>query len=147
MTALRGSSERLRSLLFALLYCAVCLSLSGCVRQARLKPYAGQWVLRSSGKDMMVLNTSVQGGRIAGTLTAPEHFTENNDSSFDGMSLQVETRPVTGRWKKGLVELTVGKRPDQDKMPMTLPDKDHALLDWTHGKVPPWRFERASGGR
>jgi hypothetical protein len=89
------------------------------VRQARLKPYAGQWVLRSAGKEMMVLNTSVQGGRITGTLAAPKHSTENNDGSFDGVKLPVETRPVTGRWTRGSVELMVGKEPDRDRMPMT----------------------------
>jgi hypothetical protein len=50
-------------------------------------------------------------------------------------------------WKRSHVELAVGRKPDRDRMPMTLPDKHHALLGWAQGKVPAWKFERVAAGQ
>jgi len=117
------------------------------MHHARLQPYAGQWVLKSSGKNMMALDTKVQRGKIVGTIVGPQHFMEEANGHFEGISLPIAIKPVTGRWKGNIVELTIGRKPGWDKMPMTLPDKNHALLGWTHGKVPAWRFERTATGQ
>lgn len=106
----------------------MCLLLSGCMHNTRLKPYVGQWVLKSSGKNMMALDTKVQRGKIVGTLIGPQQFTEDTNGEFEGISPPIVAKPVTGQWNKGIVELMIGSKPDRDKMPMTLPDKNHALL-------------------
>ncbi len=137
----------LRSSVFAVICCTGCILLNGCVRHARLQPYAGQWVLHSSGQNLMVLNTRVKRGRIAGTLSGPQYFTEHSSGEFDGISLPIRTKPVTGRWKGSFVELIVGYKPDRDKMPMMLPDENHALVDVFHGQVPASKFERVAAGQ
>ena len=90
----------------------------------------------------MVLNTKVQGGRIIGTLTGPQHFEENGSGEFEGIRLPLQTRRVVGRWRGYLVDLDVGDKSNVDSMPMTLRDKDHASLLWAQGRVPAWKFER-----
>ncbi len=137
----------LKSLHLTIACCTMCLLLGGCMHHGRLQPYAGQWVLKSSGKNIMALNTKVQRGKIVGTLVSPQYFEEHANGEFEGISLPIMTKPVTGRWKGDTVELTVGRKPDWDKMPMTLPDKNHALLGWTYGKVPAWKFERTATGQ
>ncbi|HEV2710959.1 MAG TPA: hypothetical protein VGU67_12145 [Edaphobacter sp.] len=96
---------------------------------------------------MMLLRTDVRRGRIVGTLIGPSHFMEDSAGGFSGISMPMDTRPVTGRWKGSHVELAVGRKPDRDKMPMTLPDKHHALLGWAQGNVPAWKFERVAAGQ
>jgi hypothetical protein len=104
-------------------------------------------VLKSSSKNMMVLNTRVRRGTLVGTLTTPLHFTEDVHGEFSGITRPLAIKPVTGRWKGTSVELMVGTKPDWDRIPMALRDEQHAQLDWTKGKVPPWQFERTAPGQ
>ncbi|MGH9728096.1 MAG: DUF6624 domain-containing protein [Candidatus Acidiferrales bacterium] len=122
------------------------ISLGGCAPYAGLHSYAGRWVLRSSGKNTMLLTTHVQGRGIKGTLFMPKHATENW-LGFQGVSLPMETLPVTGKWKKGKLRLVLGFKGDRDRMTMRLTDNDHALIDRYHGIVPDWKFERVQGGQ
>jgi hypothetical protein len=41
----------------------------------------------------------------------------------------------------------VGRKPDRDRIHMTLRDEQHALLDWTKGFVPALQFERTGPGQ
>jgi hypothetical protein len=94
---------------------------------------------------MMLLTTEVHGGEITGTLTQPKHHTEDWRGEFTGISLPVVTEPVTGgRLRRKYLELKVGNKSELFRVPMTLPDKKHALLNIYHGQVPDWRFERAT---
>lgn len=90
----------------------------------------------------MVLNTRVHRRRLVGALTAPEHYSEDSDYTFSGISLPVLTRPVFGTLKGSGVEVIIGQKPDRWRMPMTLADNNHLLLDLFLGQVPAFRFER-----
>lgn len=112
-----------------------------------LHAYAGQWVLRSSDKNMMLLTTRVRGRGIKGTLVTPKYNDENWLGEFPGVALPMETLPVTGKWKKGKLQLITGFKGDRDKMTMRLADDNHALIDRFHGVVPDWKFERLQPGQ
>jgi hypothetical protein len=144
MSASRGFFELFRPALVAVIFCG---SLGGCARRAGLQQYAGRWVLESSGKNMMLLTIEVHHARIKGTLTMPKHHTEDGTGEFTGISLPMETLPVTGKWKVTSVELLIGSKPDRNKLPMTLPDARHAWLGYYHSVVPDWKFERVAAGQ
>ena len=96
---------------------------------------------------MMLLETTVHGGRIKGDLTMPQHHSEDWLGEFTGISLPIEILPVTGKWKGSFAELTVGDKPDRNKARMRLSDNNLVLLGWYHGVVPDWRFERVPDGQ
>ena len=121
---------------------AFCVAYSGCMRNARLRPYAGQWLVAQSGKNLFVLNTSVHRGRVTGSLSGPAHYTEDANYHFSGISLPVLTEPLAGRLKRGIVETVVGKKPDRWREPITLDGRNYLLLHVFNGQVPPLRFER-----
>jgi len=128
-------------LLFALMIFPLC----GCMHSARLKPFAGQWVLKQSDENLMVLKTSVQHGRLSGTLISPKHFTELPSGVFTNITPPVEQKPVrAGKFRNGSLELLIGIKPDRDRLPMNLRDHDHAEIHWAKDIVPPWNFERQS---
>jgi hypothetical protein len=115
---------------------------SGCAHRIELQKYAGKWVLQSSGQDMMLLSTAVRQGRIRGTLIHPEHFTEDSRGEFCAVSGPTVTRLVSGKLRKGTMELEVGTKPDVGSRTMVLSGTDHASLSWAQGLVPAWRFSR-----
>lgn len=117
------------------------------MHHTQLQAYAGRWVLKSSGKNMMLLETTVNGRKIKGTITMPRHHTEDWLGEFTGISLPIVTEPIIGGWKGNAVEITMGSKPDRDRMHMILPDAAHALLGAYHSVVPDWKFERVPGGQ
>lgn len=126
---------------------AACIAMGGCMPYAGLHAYAGQWVLRSSDKNMMLLTTKVRGRGIKGSLIMPKHSYEDWQGEFSGMALPLEALPVTGKWKKGKLQLLTGFKGDRDRMTMRLTDNDHAAIDRFHGVVPNWKFERVQPGQ
>lgn len=114
---------------------------------AGLHAYAGQWVLTSSGKNMMLLTTKVHWIGIKGTLVMPKYSNEDWQGEFHGVSLPMEKVPVKGKWKKGKLQLLTGFKGDRDRMTMRLVDDNHAVIDRFHGVVPDWKFERVQPGQ
>jgi hypothetical protein len=127
-----------------------CVFLTGCLTHSvlhsnsTLQPYAGQWMLKSAGKKMMVLKTEVHHGRIIGSLTMPKHHTEDWNGDFIDIRIPIITLPVTGKRKGHAAELVVGSKPDQDYMLARLTDLNHLSIARYHGIVPNWKFERAT---
>ena len=117
------------------------VSFMGCAHRIPVG-YAGQFVLKSSGKNMMLLDTAVHGHRLTGTLTTPKYFTEGADGEFSGISLPVTTSPVTGKWKHGQVQLLVGSAPDLDQKTMTLSGPNRIALSFFPVVVPALNLER-----
>jgi hypothetical protein len=113
---------------------------------ARLQPYVGQWVLRSSGENLVVLQTSRRRGAIVGTLTAPLHLTEGSDGVFSGITQPLVSKQVSVSWGKTIVFITVGRKPDREKFTMVLQDTNHLVLNRFQNLVPPWKFERVESG-
>jgi hypothetical protein len=144
---MRTPREPIEKLTFGLVALVFSGVLSGCMHRAQLQAYAGRWVLKSSGKNMMLLETTVHGKKIKGTMTMPQHHTEDWLGEFTGISLPIETLPITGGWKGNAVQITMGSKPDRDKMHMILPDAAHALLGVYHSVVPDWKFERVAAAQ
>lgn len=114
---------------------------------AGLHAYAGQWVLKSSGKNMMLLTTKMHWRGIKGTLVMPKYSNEDWRGEFSGVALPIETLPVTGKWKKEKLQLITGFKGDRDRMTMRLTDDNHAVVARFHGVVPDWKFERVQPGQ
>lgn len=132
---------------FALLLsaCAIVSGISprGCAN-AQLQPYAGRWLLKSHGKNMMLLTILAHEGSLAGSLVGPKDATEDWLGGFSGIFLPITTRPLTGKLKGNAVEIVVGPKSDQDRVTMRLSDKDHLLVAFYRGVVPDWEFTRVT---
>ncbi len=119
------------------------MPLAGCLRNARLQPFAGQWVLKQSGANLMVIRTHVSRRKLTGILIAPSYLDEKGDGRLYELKPPLKQKPVRSRkLKNKSLELLVGERTDYDVIPMTLTDPNHAQLHWAKGYVPPWHFER-----
>ena len=93
---------------------------------------------------MMLLTTEIHQGELTGTLTLPVHFTEDSEGKFTNIKQPIKTFAVRGRRGEHGVELTMGYQFSVGMMPMTLVKKNHAALNWAHGQVPDWQFDRVS---
>jgi hypothetical protein len=111
---------------------------------SRLHPYAGEWLMKYSGKNMMLLTLKMKRRRLTGTLTQPQHFSEDWNGDFIAISLPIIAIPAVGTWNGNHAELTTGSKADKDRSTMTLTDQDHLLIGFFHRAVPDWRFERIS---
>lgn len=130
----------------AILAVGTCLAFTGCAHRIP-HAYAGQWVLHSSGKNLMMLSTAIHHRKLEGVLTLPKYFNEEPNADFTDVHSPVITRKVIGRLTHHIVELQVGDPSDADHMRMKLLDPTHASLDWAHGQVPDWEFERVPQGQ
>lgn len=116
------------------------------MRNALLQPYAGQWVLKQSGVNLMVMQTHVSHRKVTGVLITPKDFHEEADGRFNEIKPPVTEKHVRSRrLSNGSLELLVGDKTDYDIIPMTLSGSNHAKLHWAKGYVPPWQFERVPG--
>ena len=93
---------------------------------------------------MMLLTLHVHRGKIAGELTQPQHLTEDWNGDFSGISLPIITLPATEEWNGNHVELSVGSKPDEDKIAIKLGADHHLLVARFNGLVPDWKFDRVS---
>lgn len=117
------------------------LPITGCRHNGNLQPYVGQWVLKSSGQNLMVLRTTEVRRHLRGTLTRPKRFTEQADGTFSHIRLPIETLPVrNSSLKNGRLLMTIGKKRNYDVFSTRLADSQHLLARWANGQVPDWIF-------
>lgn len=108
-------------MLHLLPWLAIAILLSGCsLHKQQLQPYAGQWVLQQDGKNLAVLNTQVQHGRLMGTLEVPQHFTESGDGRFTDVGTPVQRKPLRSLSSKEPVVLAIGKPGNIDNAPRAI---------------------------
>jgi hypothetical protein len=141
------SSKHMHSRALHISTLLVCFALTGCLHRNNFQSYAGTWVLKSSGENLMVLTTKVHHTKLRGTLEQPKHHTEDWNGSFSGVSLPLVSLPVIGKCSATGVRARLISGHDSDTVTMTLTDHDHLLLDRYRGIVPPWKFERVSNGQ
>jgi hypothetical protein len=120
-----------------------CILLTGCLHRRDLQPYAGQWALRTSGKNMAVLSTKLRRGKLVGTLVLPKHFREGSTGQFSEIGTPIVTQRVVGRWKNGSAEFVFGRKPYRSWVSVPRPRDGLMLLDWFHGYVPVWKLNKA----
>ena len=125
--------------------CAIVLGVSpgGCTNP-QLQDYAGNWLLKSHGKDMMLLTIRAHGHTLTGTLAGPKQVGEDSEGEFFGIFLPIKTRPLTGKAQDNAVEIVVGRKPDIDRTTIRLSDRNHLSISWFHGRVPDWTFTRVT---
>lgn len=139
-----------RALLWSWVFPSVAV-MSGCQLRAPVKPYVGNWVMKgqATGKTngparlLMTLQLQTSHHHLEGILLRPEHFHEEDDGTFNGITPHVHQVLITGqRRNHPLFDLTVGERWDRFFLPVMLVDQDHLVVAGFPGAVPPWRFER-----
>lgn len=70
------------------------------MHHARMKDYAGRWVLRQSGRDVIVLNMRAHHVHSYGTVMHPARFTERDGGHLIDISKTRKIRPVVGKGRK-----------------------------------------------
>jgi len=126
--------------------CAIAFGVSprGCANP-QLQAYAGRWLLKSHGKNMMLLTIRAHGDTLSGTWVGPKKVGEDSAGEFTGIFLPIITRPLTGQAKGDAVEIVLGPKSDEDRVTMKLRDKSHLQVAFFRGAVPDWTFERVTG--
>jgi hypothetical protein len=121
---------------------AACLS-----REREESPFAGAWILKYQGRNLLLLTISVDRQRISGSFLGPGHFQYDQDGDFSAISAEHKQDPivepviVTNR-----LEFVAGIGADRNKFAMTLIDSDHAKLVLVDVPAPPMLLERAGPG-
>ena len=96
---------------------------------ASLQDYAGTWLLRSQGKNIMALQLKFAEDHISGTIVRPKEFhLRSGDLTATGPELKRATI-VDASLSDGHLRLSTGTGDDDDRLAMTLSDRDHADLD------------------
>jgi hypothetical protein len=122
--------------------------LGACSRPRREEsPFAGTWILKYQGRNLLSLTISVDRQRISGSYLRPAHLQYDQDGDFSAISAEHKQEPVveptivTNR-----LEFVAGTGADRDKFSMTLIDPDHARLVLVDVPLPPMSVERARPG-
>lgn len=120
---------------------AVCLMNSGC---ASLRPYAGQWVMKSDGRNLLVLRTNVKHRSLVGEITTPIHFEEDAAGVFHGVSKPIQTFVITGEREANGVRLAVEENGEREVVHARLADKNLLFLARFRGVVPDFRLVKVA---
>lgn len=101
------------------------------MHHVRMKDYAGRWVLRQSGRHVIVLNMRARHRHLYGTVMHPARFTERDDGHLIDISKTRKTRPVVGKAGKWIVTLRLGTGKDVDRVRAELfQQKQELLVAW-----------------
>ena len=132
-------------------WCAIVVGVSvlgACSRRGREEsPFAGTWILKYQGRNLLSLTLSVDRQRISGSFLRPAHFQYDQDGDFTAISAEHKQEPVveptivTNR-----LEFVTGTGVDRDKFSLTLTDPNHARLVLVDAPLPPMSLERARPG-
>lgn len=103
----------------------------GCVGHVHMKDYAGRWVLKRSGQDLIVLNMHARHRHLYGTITQPARFKEQGWGQILDISKARKTRPVSGTAGRWMVMLKLGTGKDVDRVHAELlPNKQKLAIAW-----------------
>jgi len=109
--------------MFACLFTASAFALDN----TNLQDYAGTWLLKSQGKNILMLQLKFAEQRISGTVVRPKEFHLQNLNA-SGSELKREVI-VEASFAEGHLRISTGTSDDDDRLSMTLIDHDHADLD------------------
>ena len=141
----RDATHASRRLLAIVVGVSVLGACSG--REREESPFAGTWILKYQGRNLLSLTISVDRQRISGSFLRPAHFQYDQDGDFSAISAEHKQEPVveptivTNRF-----EFVTGTGADRDKFSMTLIGPDHARLVLVDAPLPPMSLERARPG-
>jgi len=122
--------------------------ISACSRPDREEsPFAGTWILKYQGRNLLSLTLSVNRQRISGSYLRPAHFQYDQDGDFNAISAEHKQEPVVDPTIiANRLEFVTGTGADRDKFSMTLIDPEHARLVLVDVPLPPMSLERARPG-
>jgi hypothetical protein len=122
--------------------------IGACTRREREEsPFAGTWILKYQGRNLLSLTISVDRQRISGSFLRPAHFQYDQDGDFSAISAEHKRETVVGPTiATNRLEFVTGTGADRDKFSMRLTDPDHARLVLVDAPLPPMSLERARLG-
>jgi hypothetical protein len=121
--------------------CPALLALAAMASAQQPSEFAGTWVLREEGQNILKLTLVQKGNDISGALTKPKTLTIDQAGNISGVGAAQITQPVQkSELRASKLELTI----DGDRLDMTLVDRNHALL--VLEGMRPWKLERAATG-
>ena len=94
-----------------------------------LQDYAGTWLLKSQGKNIIVVQLKFADEHISGTVARPKEFhLRSGDLTATGSEVKQETI-VEASISDGHLRISTGAGEDDDRFSMALTDRDRADLD------------------
>ena len=121
--------------LFACMAVVLCWGMTAIAQSAHaadtppLQDYAGTWVLKSQGKNLMVFHLKFTEGKLSGTIIKPEKFHLNGED-FTEISHELKQETILqASTSEGHLRLATGTRDDDDQFSVTLAGHDRADLD------------------
>jgi len=119
------------------------MAAADCAAQS-LADFAGTWVLKFQGRNLMVLTLKLDGDRMTGTMVRPESFSTDSDGYFEKISASHATDPVEKCvLADGRLRLVI----DDSRYTITLAAAGHAaielVLDDPRLVMAPWIFDRS----
>jgi hypothetical protein len=111
----------------------------------RLSDYAGQWVCKYRGRNLIVLILQYANGHLSGTMAMPKHFQMDQGGEITHISSEVGEEDVHRASLLGdHLELLVERNGDQNRMLMRLINHDQASLGLIGIPLQPWTLARVS---
>jgi hypothetical protein len=114
-----------------------------------LQDFAGTWVVKFDGKNLMVLTLKLADGKFSGTLSRPESFQMDQGGEFSHINPKhrdytIAEPSVVG----GDLQFKAVNGSDSDEYVLRLSDRDHALLQITFESnlvhAPSWNLLRVN---
>ncbi len=111
----------------------------------RLSDYVGKWVVKSAGRNFLVLTLKLEGDQLSGSMVLPEHFEVDQDGDVSHVSPEHSERPVVhASLVDGRLELITQHGEDKDRFAMVLTDHNNATLQLVDAAIAPWRLQRVA---
>jgi len=111
--------------------------------------FAGTWVVKFDGKNLMVLTLELANGKPSGNLSTPESFQMDQGGEFSHISPKHRDNAILeASVVEGDLQFKAGSSSDSDEYVLKLSDHDHALLQMRFESNlvpdPPWKLIRVS---
>jgi hypothetical protein len=109
----------------------------------RMTDYAGQWLFKYEGRNLIVLNLKYANGRLAGVMSMPKHFQMEQGGEISHISSEVGVEEVE---KASIVgdhlEFVTKRNNDENQFAMRLISSGHASLGLIGIPLQPWKVTR-----
>lgn len=143
MASLRCKAALVTTLVF-FCSCLPFFSKRSTAQTLRLRDYAGQWVCKYEGRNLIVLTLQYANDHLSGTMAMPKHFQMDQGGEITHISSEVGEEDVHRASVLGdHLEFVTQRNNDENRFSMRLTDYDHGSLALIGIPLQPWTIVRA----
>lgn len=133
------------SLVFSCLVVTGIPASSAAQDNGHLADYAGQWVCKYEGRNLIVLVLNYANGHLSGVMAMPRHFQMAQGGDISHISSEVGEESVTRASVVGHhLEFITHRNNDENRFSMRLIDHDHVSVGLIGIPLSPWKLLRVS---